>query len=352
MVIFIASGTPYWKPSECAPSLRGLVNTTEPLTPRETDLLRLPLAVVANSSSDIFEHLPFFEAAENLLNHYQDAIASSVQSVSDAISTYKCRGPYDASFGLKSKGDGKPWHPGVLGHKYRADSLSYFLLEIIKEGLDEVITASMEGSKPLHELHQQALRTLSPPHTHRHLPKPVACEEEVCLKSPKCFTNYEPRMQHDLLGLIIPTQSSSPSPSASQQPFLSISNLPTDWTYDLSWFDKAGVQKAIDAGRGYLDKKFILRSNFSGMGQLKEGDDNSILTFLVEPSVRSPIWICQVQRGFLKYPPTDSELDTGAVLSLTSHVDTSLVQTFNGAMKGPKPFFSLLHLAQDKDSIL
>jgi hypothetical protein len=345
MVVFIASGTPYWKPSECAPSsLRGTANSSDPLTPREKELLRLPLAVVANSSSDIFEHLPFFEAAENLLTHYQDTIASSVQSVSDAISTYKCQGPYNASFGLKSKGEGKPWHPGVLGHKFRADSLSYFLLEIIKEALDEVITASMEGPKPLHELHQQALQTLPSPH-HHHLPKPVACDEEVCLHSPKCFTNYEPRMQQDLLSLIVPTREHAST------------LLPLDWAYDLSWFDKVGVQKATAAGRGYLDKKFILRSNFSGSGPLKESDGESILTFLVEPSVKSAIWICQVQRGFLKYPPTDSELDSGAVLSLTPHVQissatsataTRQLKPFTRAMEGP---LSLTHTASLSSSI-
>lgn len=76
MVIFIASGTPYWKPSECStPSLRG----NSSLSPREIDLLRLPLSVVANSSSYVFEHLPFFEAAENLLDHYESVISPSVQ---------------------------------------------------------------------------------------------------------------------------------------------------------------------------------------------------------------------------------------------------------------------------------
>jgi hypothetical protein len=86
MVIFIASGTPFWKPSECpsppsTSSLRGsnASAAAAPLSPRERDLLRLPLAVVANSSSLLLEHLPFFEAADNLLDHYEGVIAPSVQ---------------------------------------------------------------------------------------------------------------------------------------------------------------------------------------------------------------------------------------------------------------------------------
>lgn len=258
--------------------------------------------------------------------------------MSDVISTYKCRGPYDGTFGKKTKGEGKAWHPGLLGHKYRADSLSYFLLEIFKEALDDVIVASMEGPKTLHDLRQQALEALTL--SGAHLPKPVACDPQVCLKIPKCFTNYEPRIQNDLLERIVPTRDlpQSSFPKSSQQ-FSLASLLPLNWAYDLSWFDKAGVKKASDEQRGYLDQKYILRSNFSGSGPLTEEDGESVLTFLVEPSVRSPIWICQVQKGFLKYPSTDSELDVGASVSITSHVDHNVMRSFHSGLKGFKFLF-------------
>lgn len=78
MIIFIASGTPYWKPSECSNLLLGS-NSTPPLNSYEAELLRLPLQVVANTSSYVLEKLPFFDAAENLLDHYKNSIAPSVQ---------------------------------------------------------------------------------------------------------------------------------------------------------------------------------------------------------------------------------------------------------------------------------
>jgi hypothetical protein len=235
----------------------------------------------------------------------------------------------------------------VLGHKYRADSLSYFLLEAAKEALGEVITASMEGPKTLHELHQHTLQALAPPpHSHR-LPAPVACDKEVCLSDPKCFTNFEPRVQNDLLARVVPTRaltaaalSPGPGSASSKMPPLSLAALlPADWTYDISWFDKGGVQKSADDHRGYLDKKFILRSNFTGSGPLTEADAGSVLTFLVEPSLRGPLWLCQVQKGFLKYPSSDSELDVGARLTLTAHAPAlSEAGAFTRGMNGaPSP---------------
>jgi hypothetical protein len=251
----------------------------------------------------------------------------SLQSVNEAISTYRCRGPYSPTFGSKTKGEGKAWHPGLLGHQYRADSLSYFLLEVAKEALTEVITASMEGPKTLHELHQQTAQTLAQlSHASHHLPRPVACNKEVCLSDAQCFTNFEPRIQNDLLARVVPTRDISHSvsllhppvapSSVARMPLSLASLLPSNWIYDLSWFDKSGVLKAAADNRGYLDKKFILRSNFTGSGPVEDG--GSVLTLLVEPSRPGPLWLCQVQKGFLKYPSSDSELDVGARVALTS----------------------------------
>ena len=78
MVIFIASGTPYWKPSECS-NLSNGTNSTSQLNAHDAELLRLPLNFVANTSSYVLEKLPFFQAGENLLDHYENSIAPSVQ---------------------------------------------------------------------------------------------------------------------------------------------------------------------------------------------------------------------------------------------------------------------------------
>lgn len=326
MVIFITSGTPYWKPAECSssPALRGTgSNSTLPLTTREMELLRLPLAVVANTSSYVLEKLPFFNAAENLLDHYETSVAPSVQSVNDVVNTYKCMGPYGPTFGMKTKGEGKGWHPGVLGHKYRADSLSYFMMEIFKESLDDYITASMEGEKTLHELHQTNSQILSSHHSSR-LPKPIACEEIVCGKTPQCYTNYEPKMKNNLTDIIVSTRRSN-EPA-----------LPKNWMFEISWFDQTGVKKAIEEKRGYLDKKYIIRSNFTGEGALTTIDSDSILTVHINPTQKGPIWLCQVQKGFLKYPPSDGELDQAAALSIHTNIPlpVNLLAPFVDGLKG------------------
>jgi hypothetical protein len=232
-------------------------------------------------------------------------------------------GPYGANFGVKSKGEGKSWHPGVLGHKYRADSLSYFLMEIFREALDDYIKASMEGPKTLHELHQYNLQILTSHHS-SHLPKPIACDVVVCGIVPKCFTNYEPRVQNDLTKIIVPTSVDHSS------------SLPANWMTEISWFDQGGVKKSMDEKRGYMDKKYIVRSNFTGEGVLTFVDSASVLTIQINPTEKSPIWLCQVQKGFLKYPATDGELDVAASASIQTHVPLPLNIPYVDGLKGLK----------------
>ena len=81
---------------------------------------------------------------------------------------YKCKGPYGPDFGAKTLGNnmlcyqtdvirmfwkvtatcslitlffagkGKSWHPGVKGHKLRADSFTYFMSSILSSALTNV----------------------------------------------------------------------------------------------------------------------------------------------------------------------------------------------------------------------
>ena len=197
-------------------------------------------------------------------------------------------------------------------------------MEILKESIDEVIKTSMEGSHALHNFHQSNLEILASLH---HLPKPIACSAQICQTTPKCYTNYEPRVQNNLTQILVATNQVH-----------STDLIPSNWNNQLSWFDQSGVEKSNQEQRGYLDKKYIIRSNFHGNGPLTTDDSASILTFVVEPTQKSPIWVCQVQKGFLKYPVTDGELDVAAVGSITTHIPPSVDRyvPFIDGLKGLK----------------
>lgn len=180
----------------------------------------------------------------------------------------------------------------------------------------------MEGPHTLHNLHQTTIELLS---SLNHLPKPISCSLQVCQTTPKCFTNYEPKIQNNLTSLIVATTND-----------YSNHLIPSNWKSQLSWFDIGGVEKSNLEQRGYLDKKFIIRSNFQGNGPITQNDSTSILTFLIETTQKNPIWICQVQKGFLKYPITDGELNIAATGSITSQISSTINRyiPFQDALKG------------------
>ena len=118
-----------------------------------------------------------------------------------------------------------------------------------------------------------------------HIP-PIACSPtEECRSEPKCFTDYLPRQKNSLSSIILG---------------------PTTWDLNVSFFDTKGVMTSLREGRGYIDRKmiFISRSN------------TSELYFKIEVSSPGSIWLCQLQKGFLKYPPTMGDLNQEAVVHL------------------------------------
>ena len=115
---------------------------------------------------------------------------------------------------------------------------------------------------------------------------------------PTCHTSFEPRVSNALEEIILPESS--------------------HWHSELSFLDKNAVEKSITQGRGYLDRKYIYTStgvnstlavkvhvkglhNGVSSGTISDGADGS-----------TPIWLCEVQKGFAKYPPTHADLPVGA----------------------------------------
>jgi hypothetical protein len=61
---------------------------------------------------------------------------------------------------------------------------------------------------------------------------------------------------------------------------------PAGWTTELSWLDVAGVSKAINEKRNYLDKKIIFVS---------DSNTTQPLEFVIDPKTKdSLVWLCQV----------------------------------------------------------
>lgn len=99
-----------------------------------------------------------------------------------------------------------------------------------------------------------------------------------------CYTDFEPREQNALTAQV----------------------LSTTWTRNLSFFDVNGVEKAIQRGLGYLDRKYVYMSS---------GPQTSIAV-KVTVSHTSRLWLCELQKGFLKYPAHMADLPEGAEVSI------------------------------------
>lgn len=169
----------------------------------------------------------------------------------------------------------------------------------MEDALLEII-AAVKSDKDISALAKYSLSSPS-------LPAPVACDISVCgAAAPQCFTQYEPRVGYSIESLReIPN---------------GVTQDTSTWTLGLSWFDVAGVKKAEDRGAGYLDKKFIYTSSST--------DEPLVLRIVTESY--NHIWLCQVQKGFLKYPAGMAELNVGAEVRIVLHSTNNAVATEKG----------------------
>lgn len=297
MVMLMSSGTPYWEPKDCD----GVDPSPPQLTAVENREASLPLDVLSNQSS-ILWNFHFLNAggndlAKNLANYYSHVVPISAQNL-NGLAVYKCKGPYGPDFAQKTLGKGKSWHPGVKGHQLRADSFSYFMTSILSSALTEYIPyfrasrgKTLEyASKISSHIAKRTWQIKTSP-----LPKPLVCSPLVCRQStpPKCLTMIQPQftLRYNMKKfLVVPD------------------HIPEGWTSELSWMDVNGVAKAVSENRGYLDKKIIFMS---------DSNTTSPIEFSIIPSQTGVLWLCQVPRGFLKYPDSIASLDTGAIVTIT-----------------------------------
>jgi len=324
-VWFLTSGTPYWDDCGGGNSVRNMTTlvliegkgwveqqsqqSQQPQQKPGTTELEKSLLQQLNksSSSSIVPHLDSFTFLQvktrsgsvlNLASLY-GGLAPVGQNV-QAIEAYRCQPSpslYDGNFSTKTPGGGHKWHPGKIGHQLRADSLSWYLLSVLEAALlHHSVSAAPPPSPP------------PPP-----LPvNPIVCNPEECDSRPTCLTDYTPQQL--------------------QQPSSSLAKSIHDshnWTLDLSFFDKAAVIRAEAAGRGYLDKKFIYSSNTI----------HKPLMVHISPR-RAPasfVLLCEVQKGFNKYPEGMGDLDKAGAVVLYENV-------YDAGGRERKPTTPPLHL--------
>jgi len=318
----------------------------------------------------------------------------------NAAQDYACYGPYDKNFGVKTPGGGAQWHPGKIGHELRGDVLAFFVLSILDDALATIQREQLEaleeiapapslnhagavnvkpGSVQTPEarvlkkqqsfLHQrnvipainEGIYKVAQKYLGKHIggggaKKLLArhparwCGEEICGDHvPQCFTDYEPRVSSGFSEVV----------------------LESEWERGLSFFDRNGVQKSIDKGLGYIDRKYIYLSTGVGskisfyanvLGQSNEGpvakmqaktvskNDTHVKSGAksgggLETSVEalggglrralagggsathtndtaastaptSRLYLCEVQKGFLQYPADMDDLLTGALVDV------------------------------------
>jgi hypothetical protein len=303
---------------------------------------------------------------------------------------YKCFGPYTADFCEKTPGGGAPHHPGRLMHKLRGENLAYFYLSILIEAVEDVcrllgcdrsvetsaaVAAHMGGDEAnlgtsgsaasvanislLDTSSGAAIQPADVLQTVRHVrrlsqqrqtptdryignalnliqehipavhgkprvtvaeihkvvteylrqiqevplpPVPAAYNiSELSSERPLCYTNFEPRVQNALSEIVLPQHS--------------------NWKCELSFLDAAAVLKSAAKGYGYIDRKYI----YTSVGV------NSTLVVTVRVSRPSAVWLCEVQKGFAKYPSMVADLNEGAEVYVDLHSRSSVKGSQEGS---------------------
>jgi hypothetical protein len=336
---------------------------------------------------------------------------------------------------------GKSWHPGVLGHRYRGETLAYFMLQILADAISEVDVLFENSIRELESLNekqqvefiangknpeviasdmirdyvntymhkhfsqlnmllqrqkyyslvsnepQQASKTniMQSPQTEYHpiqkelklqLPKSFSCDStRHCTSNERtqCFTDYQPRCGNGLEDIILNSnniqkilalRSDTGTYSLNSTCALSISEVVDSdimnfdgskslhWRRELAWSDRSGVYKSIAEGKGYLDRKIVYTSTVdskSAENKSKSTGENvdknkcedvevnelAWLSFIIVTKSTSPLWLCEVQKGFSKYPDDMGDLDASACVFIRYDVD--LTKPLSKNSKGDTP---------------
>ena len=252
-------------------------------------------------------------------------------------------------------------------HKLRGENLAFYQLEMLLDAVKDLqkLTCGQNSSRlavtdsptaPPAALHMffAAQLNLTYPPTRSFLPLSLSrAEESISAYVYTFVVEYLQYLQEPPLPPV-PTQYNLPEtavpPTCSFEPRVSnaleeiILPESSNWHSELSFLDKNAVEKSITQGRGYLDRKYIytstgVNSTLAVKVQVK-GLNNGVSSGTISDGAdgSTPIWLCEVQKGFAKYPSTHSDLPVGADVfieynykpSTTNRPSTGLRSSGNG----------------------
>jgi hypothetical protein len=425
-VLYVLSGGAAWAPEECQNiSVSNNDATLEKQrlqSPPTVKMIRdfssqLDLSNSLDKDSsyrNILSSMEFLrDGTEHLFDAHRFAAAAPMGHSTFPMQDYRCMGPYNANFTLKSPPGmtGANWHPGAMGHKLRGENMAYFFLAILMDAIETMETvakfdvtsctslpkasvpdmgtenqtatrllssssastssqdrsniqavfpstiplsllittinfASVSSAPPIEipKLEARIVRYVHHYHLQKELPGadqstnsgptlitiniwtmisayvqqylyhhlhhshvipsvPSHYHIDETIFAPNCYTNYEPRTlrDHSISSLIV-NETFLP-------PITTTSNSNMSWQLQLSPFDAKAVNKAEQRGLGYLDRKYA----FFSQGVY------STLYLHVHVNHHAPLWLCELQKGFLRYPATMTDLDLGA--EVTAYVN-------------------------------
>lgn len=344
-VLYLLSGTPTWSKAYCENA-----TTYDSLEHSLTDKERLLLNSTLQDTTENSNHMNSMTFLKNrvlgskTLADVYYGTAPMGQNVLE-LDRYKCQGPYDKEFCEKTTGGGNEWHPGRKGHQFRGDNLVYNIVSILEDAFAELLSsidscnepeAARKGPEVTHNVTFSLLKIRKSSHSYTDskvvlansisfikentfdkVPEPPKiCSSEDCGHPSNCFTDFEPKMKNSLTSLVVGRQPLDLRiPSIYNNNTANLASGKSDWTLELSFFDKTAVGKGIAKGYGYIDRKYIFLSH--GV--------NSIISFRIQPKKSvNPIWLCEVQKGFLKYPSNIGELDKAARVFLFKDIPTHI----------------------------
>ena len=226
-------------------------------------------------------------------------------------------------------------------HKLRGENLAFYQLEMLLDAVKDLqkLTCGQNSSRlavtdsptaPPAALHMffAAQLNLTYPPTRSFLPLSLSrAEESISAYVYTFVVEYLQYLQEPPLPPV-PTQYNLPEtavpPTCSFEPRVSnaleeiILPESSNWHSELSFLDKNAVEKSITQGRGYLDRKYIytstgVNSTLTVKVQVK-GLNNGVSSGTISDGAdgSTSIWLCEVQKGFAKYPSTHADLPVGA----------------------------------------
>ena len=163
------------------------------------------------------------------------------------------------------QGDDKPnpggsWHPSPHGHELRGDILAYTYLGLLKQSIERAlefldVNFFQTPNKPENN-NRLPFDIYNSNHAPKYQPLPdiLECDPVYCSRPFTCWTMYQPRSMHHMAKLVDSPEIDESESTVSTTIDLSDTNM----KITLYEQDVTAVQKGIELGMGYLDRKYHL----------------------------------------------------------------------------------------------